>query len=350
MKVKAFCFTVLVSFFFFYSCDSMLFTGYVGPQGTKGETGDPGPKGPTGDAGAPVAVKPDDPEPPDLTDYSAFVSLTGERNAMFYLEPDPDNPNKMITLESPVGTYTDGIGYGAYVGLGEYQQNVIVYGNSKISLACQLCNLINPTNFYARASGYCAILGYVLVNMAGYKAYDANYHATFDNITTPFTVSSSAIDYTKNKYPVLELFNNNDLALPKTRDYSSALKVYRDLTFSIKVTKEQLESMVPATHPSAYDVKAYGCDLTASVTTNERHKLSNAGYYQYLNLTVAYPPETSIFDIVPSSIVASFNHDVDTNSITVVFKDYSTPYTGEVLTYTLVTTDGKQYKKVLEIQ
>lgn len=186
--------------------------------------------------------------------------------------------------------------------------------------------------------------------------------------------SSVPIDHTLNTYPAPEPFSsyNGNLALPLSREYSSGLRVNRSVTYTVPVSRAMLESAAN-TSEFTYVTNSYnaaqsnyvinlsssalrglkalmGQDLAATATASVRHKLSSAGYYQYLNLTVEYPPGISVFNIASSPIVESFSHDAEANSIAVIFRDYDSPYEGPVLTYTLVTEDGKQRLETLEVK
>jgi len=307
-------------------------------------------------------------------DPFAFASLSGERNAMYYLEPDPVDPDRKVQLSSPKTTLVVPAAdhalppYASHVGGFPFTQYPMVY-ESKIELSFPLSGLISASPTAASASGYCG----VLLSPDWYKYSVSSEHFYEGDLrnapsTIPFsgrsvTLSAKANDYTANAYPAPEPFSGYDgsLELPLSRPYSSALRVNRDATFSVPVSKAELESLVSLSDypvvisgPQALGYNSpslkVGTNLLATATVNERHKLSSLGYYQYLTLAVEYPPDVSVFNVAASPIVESFYHDADTNTVHVVFKDYGSPYAGTVLTYTLVTEGGKQKLATLEIK
>jgi hypothetical protein len=348
-------------------------------------------------------------------DPFAFASLAGERNAMYYLVPDPADPDKKLDLSSPEEplSWTIPASKYYYFAPGDTANSPSGYSFSSLSTYASKTNritlhgiplrsLIDSVPTETTPSGYCYMV-YRIIDDLGRMSTNA---ANLPLNGTAITVSSLPPgDYAA--YPAPEPFSgyNGNTELPKTRDYSSALRVYRDMTFYAPVSKAVLESLcvhnVAAYHydttfhdlsglnPSYADVlvktdghiyndsynnqmtklwlkrstpndnghatslyfpQPMGADLLPTVTTSERHKLSSAGYYQYLTLAVEYPPDISVFNVAASPIVESFSFDADANTISVVFKDYDSPYAGPVLTYTLVSADGKQQQKTVEIK
>jgi hypothetical protein len=310
-------------------------------------------------------------------DPFAFSWLTGERNAMYYLEPDPVDPDKKLDLASPALTYTSlpslpiSNGYMKTYFKPPSAADLVGKENQITLHGFPLRNLISSTSSTVSYSGSCIVV-------YGTSAYFSNqwHFTTFtrncDLDAKTLALSSTPIDYTKNRYPTPEPFSsyNGNMELPAARPYSSALRVNKSITFSVPVSKALHETLYvspnnftlssfpePAIHDGKFSqstqnflLSLSGDNLLPSVTTTERHKLSSLGYYQYLTLAVQYPPDVSVFNIAPSPIVDSFYHDADTNTISVAFKDYGSPYEGPVLTYTLVTESGQQQLKTLEIK
>jgi hypothetical protein len=313
-------------------------------------------------------------------DPFAFASLTGERNAMYYLEPDPADPDKKLQLSSPASPPTALLMSAADFrarfkgGYAIVNPSNIPF-QSKIEFSFPISGLVGLSPASVSASGYCGVLS----SPDSAKLPESYYEnevkmgpAYIAFSGKSITLSAKANDYTANAYPAPEPFSeyNGNMELPISRPYSSALRVNRNVTFSVPVSASQLESLIslsdPVTHPNSYNgagtgwydfiyvynhaTEKVGVDLLATATTNERHKLSSLGYYQYLTLAVVYPPDISVFNITASPIVESFYHDADTNTVSAVFKDYDSPYSGPVLTYTLVTEGGQQQLKTLEIK
>jgi len=363
-KTRFFFIAILVSFFFF-SCDSMLFTGYTGQQGIKGERGEQGDKGPDGDPGEGISVETDE---PDLTDYSAFISLTGKRNEMYYLEPDPVNLGKNLTL-SAQGEFKQYFESSQLDSFSIIVGSEVTFKNQVTLSGIPILNLLNSAISVSASfvnNTYCAIwFIYTPVVGPGY------YYRVSDTIsifppTTVFAVTPNANDYKKNTYTILKEFaiDENNLELPKTDNYSSTLKVDHDVTFSVNISKALLESFISdsdirnfekSIDPQKYNGAVWGLttrmgrDLVPSATTNEKHKLTSLNFYQYKSFAIQYPKETSVNSIVPFPIVESFALDINTNTINVTLKEYDTPYEGQVLTY-ILAKDGKTCIKTLEIK
>jgi hypothetical protein len=302
-------------------------------------------------------------------DPFAFTSLSGERNAMYYLEPDPVDPNKKINLSAShtSSEFVAGVSYG--LPAHNYEGGTMTFENQITLLNFPLRNLIASTPTSVTASGLCAAIYYKqqVGNLVDFRLISSSTYfdyfggEKFESLkNTAFTASSRVIDYTKNSYPAPETFSsyNGDLALPITREYSSALRVNRDITFSVPVSRATFESLANSDLPKKNNSlnlsfvlrERKGADLVPTATVNERHKLSSAGFYQYLALVVEYPPDISVFNIAAAPIVESFSYDAEANTIAVTFKSYASPYEGTVLTYTLVTEDGKQKVMTMEIK
>jgi hypothetical protein len=340
MKTKALLFAVLVSFFFF-SCDSMMFTGYRGQEGLQGRQGDQGDKGPQGNPGedAPVTPpnNPSEPLSPPVDPF-AFISLTVERNEKYHLVPDPVDPNKKFDFISPPK---------------EPISSLLRPCTNQISLfAVPFINLLNVSPSTVRATGRCAVR---------FNANNGIPGGLFSNVEFPFDIIMSVTpsDYSLNEYIIPYTFTStaSDLLLPKTSNYSSNAYINSILPISIHIDKARFESLLPPlyTHVTVGGLSGgieeyHGTDFTITLYTNERHKLKSRNFYEYKSLKVAYPPEVTLLNITPSSIVQSHDYNGLTNSLSVILNDYNDPYIGDVVSYILVDTGtGNINNKTIKI-
>jgi len=95
--------------------------------------------------------------------------------------------------------------------------------------------------------------------------------------------------------------------------------------------------LTPAYEPLNVGINVpHGIDFTLDLPVTTRCTPVSRNFYQYKSFTVKHDPDITLLEITPSSILGSCDYDPATNSITVTFKDYNSPYTGDVLSYTLV--------------
>jgi hypothetical protein len=326
-----------------FSCDTVFFREFEGRQGEQGDQGEKGQKGDKGPQGGTFVEEPDIEEPE--ANFS-FISLTGERLEKYQLALDPVDPNKTINFSAE--------GPAVNINYTRVRNSIKING-------FPLLNLINTTKASANVTGGVICRVNVTYNPPFFENNEEGQTVSF-NETADLTPDGYAIS--DNEYSVSDSFTaaSPSFSLPKTGNYSSKLKFNKDVAISFTVSKELLESFVSMPSPSShwtwdsehnsnitvsnYPSEFLGCDLFPSAIINEQHGLKSRNFYEYKSIKVTFPFNISLSAVTSSSIVKTYDFDKQTNSLTVIFNDYNSPYVGDVVSY--VSFDNKTKKTTNE--
>jgi len=402
MKTKAIFFAFIISLIFF-SCESEIFSHYLGSYFTDGGNGNLDGNPPN--TQRPPNTPPSDPLPPvDFIqpDFS-LVSLEGERIEKYKLIKLSETTNNALSRSNGSDSLAlTGVSFESLTG-DPFSCNALYTANGKVYYLSAFIgasyhpsypngiffgSAVNPYgDAYAWAPYDLPVSGYVPVTVtptgpvttkSDWQEADASRSFTSTSVILPKTDDySSDISFDVEKSVPVANISPPSLRYDPASTYNSNFKIYLIdgylvsqlpttseviLLFSGPIGSDYLASNViglytpykyntfPPPYLAVHSVSQTTSYFYGSISAKASYALESRDFYQYVNFTVKYPKGLSILDIEPSDIVESYEYDEEDNTLTVVFKEYDEPYLDEVISYTLKDLrTGATKKKTISI-
>ena len=260
-----------------------------------------------------------------------FISLKGERLKTFNMIPDSSQLD-LLHIFDFTGTVSF-ISYGS--------SNVTAYSTNSITTTLPLKAFFAPENYTAIFSGFIASN-----NAAG------NPLREFSNRSFP---SSQFINKLNQNYfyyesSESEQFNSNSYVLPgKGYDVDRNYIEFKNVTYpSLSLSSSQCQTI------SNLTAGAYSYHHTTLSTEPFYHlhafRQVSRDFYLYRSVSITFDPAIELLGWQGSAIIDRFTMDTKTNTLTAVFKAYTSSTLGEAFSFYIVAENGAVIRKAVSIR
>ena len=180
-------------------------------------------------------------------------------------------------------------------------------------------------------------------------------HSGIFNNTKSLYFDFSALNTFTEEYNITENFNIASLVL-SGKGYKPDPYVieFRSKTFMVSdLTADYFEELsVPYSGGRSLYYGSPYVDLrpvSPVSITNYQHRPISRDFYRYLDFSITYPPNVEIMSVSHEAIVKSYIIHSSDNTVSVLFNDYNSPFSGKVCSIWIKTENGTLKEKVIRI-
>ena len=258
---------------------------------------------------------------PDVADPIAFTSFTAQRLENYYLLPS-NNVNF-------------------------YWLRTIGFGIASNIVSQMEINTTLPSSFITNLNGTTTkSANFVLTILT-------NGNVTTNNYTIDFTNKASLSTLQSLEYTLQNTASSTTLSFPKTSSYSLNYTPTKSYSFAFPIEigynpgfGYSIYPYEPYTETSGGVTYYYS--VTSTVAYNGPCTAVSRNFYQYQSMTLNYPNDVFITQVIPYPIVKNFT--VTDHSLIINLNDYNEVYSGSVAQLFLTGSDGVSYRRDITIQ